>query len=213
MRSRAETFVPPFPYTRELTPKGGFLMQRFPALVLAALIPFAIHAQTMPKGPGDRSAEGPGAWPADRSTLILKQLALTDAQISQVQSIVQTAEKTIKDDRIQVRLIKAQIDAAILPSTAKPDMAVIGKLVDQQSQLRGDMEKARLSAKIQLIQIMGRDNFEKYSRALLSRLGAGKSVKALKFAGMRGTNHRNMMGAQPFGMPGNQPPLLDGSRK
>ncbi|MFZ4616407.1 MAG: Spy/CpxP family protein refolding chaperone [Rectinemataceae bacterium] len=188
-------------------------MKIIPAFVLAALIPFAIGAQMMPGRPGDRSAERPGAWPADRSAFILQQLALTDAQISQVQSIIQTAEKTIRDDRIQVRLIKAQIDAAILPSTAKPDMAAIGKLVDQQSQLRGDMEKALLSAKIQLIQIMGRDNFEKYSRALLSRLGAGKTLKAHKFAGMRAMNHGNMMGAQPFGMPGNQPPPADGSRK
>ncbi|MEI6385851.1 MAG: hypothetical protein WCQ50_04395 [Spirochaetota bacterium] len=188
-------------------------MKRIPAFVLAALIPFAISAQMMPRGPADRSAERSGAWPADRSALVLKKLALTDAQISQVQTIIQTAEKTIKDDRIQIRLIKAQIDAAILPSTAKPDMAAIGKLVDQESQLRGDMEKALLSAKIQLIQIMGRDSFEKFSRALAPRLGAGKALNAGRFAGRSGANHGNMMGMQPFGMPGNQPLPPDGPRK
>lgn len=133
-------------------------MKRIPMLAMALLVPVVLFAQT----------------PLDRNAAALKRLGLTDDQAAKVEAVVTATRTKVKDDLVHIRLIKAQIDEAILPSTAQPDMGAVGKLVDQQSQLRADMEKSLLSAEVQLIQIMGRENFQKYYRSLRLELGLGE---------------------------------------
>jgi len=125
-------------------------MKRFLVFATALMIPALSFAQV----------------PQDRGTKLLHDLNLSDAQIAQVQAVEQKARTTIKDDLVHLKLLRAQINEAILPSDAKPDLAAINKLVDQQVQLRGDMEKTLLAAKVQLMGIMGKDSFDKYAKVL-----------------------------------------------
>lgn len=161
-------------------------MKRISVLALALLAPVVMFAQV------------PGTTPG---TALLKRLGLTDDQVAKASAIVSTTETTIKDDMVHIRLLEAQIDDAIMPSTAKPDMNVVNKLVDQEMQLRGDMQKALLSAKVQLIQIMGRDNFERYWRSLRLELAHG-GRGAFRAPMMRGFAFRGAQG--PQGAPGPQ---------
>ena len=140
-------------------------MKRVLLSVFAVMFPVVLFAQ-MPFGGGDDG--------------ILKRMNLSDAQITQVQGIVKATETTIRDDMVHLRLLRAQIDDAILPSTAKPDMDAIDKIVDQESQLRGDMEKAFLSAEVQLIGIMGRDDFEQYSRFIRAHMGFARNMNGAR---------------------------------
>ncbi len=154
-------------------------MKRITVVALALLTPVVMFAQV----------------PPDRSALALKQFGLADDQVTKIGDIVKTAETKVKDDKIHLGLLKAQIKDAILPSTATPDMAAIDKLVDQESQLRGDMEKAILSAEVQLIQIMGRDNFERYFQIIRARFGMReKSARQFQEQPMWGQGRGYMMG-------------------
>ena len=160
-------------------------MKRITVFALALLAPVVMFAQV----------------PPDRAALALKRLGLTSDQVTKVNDITKATETTIKDDRIHLKLLQAQIQDAILPSTATPDMAAIDKLVDQESQLRGNMEKALLSAEVQLIQIMGRDNFERYFQMIRARFGMGGQRAMREFHGqpMWGQARGTMMnGAAPY---------------
>ncbi len=127
-----------------------------------------------------------GQIPADRAAAQFKRMGLSDSQVAQVTKVVQDTETLVRDARIHIRLIKAQIDEAILPSTAKPDMEAIGKLVDQETQLRATMEKSLLSAEVQLIQIMGRDNFQRYFRVIMRDFVLGNDGRGLRGRPMQG---------------------------
>ena len=129
--------------------------------------------------------------PQDRGTKLLRDLGLSDAQIAQVQDVENKARTAIKDDLVHLRLLKAQINEAMLPSNAKPDLAAINKLVDQKAQLRGDMEKTFLAAKVQLMGIMGKDSFDKYARVVRREFGMGGFRGGHGMGGFKGP----MMGA------------------
>ncbi|HUX36973.1 MAG TPA: hypothetical protein VMV44_03655 [Rectinemataceae bacterium] len=151
-------------------------MKRLLVFAVAALAPAILFAQV----------------PADRGSALYKRMGLTDSQVAQVTKIMQDTETVVRDARIHVRLLKAQIDEAILPSSAKPDMEAIGKLVDQESQIRATMEKSLLSAEVQLIQIMGRDNFERYFHSLMRGFAMGEGRDGQVFRG------RPMQGRGPL---------------
>ncbi|MEI6874236.1 MAG: hypothetical protein WCL50_03800 [Spirochaetota bacterium] len=125
-------------------------MKRFLVFLMAALVPALAFAQL----------------PQDKGAAFLKRLNLSDAQISQVQGIEKSTVATIKGARVHLRLLRAQINEALLPSNAKPDTQAINRLIDQQAQLRADMEKALVAARIQLAQIMGQETFDRYAQVL-----------------------------------------------
>lgn len=175
-------------------------MKRITVLALALLTPVVMFAQV----------------PPDRGALALKRMGMSDDQVTKITAIVKTAETKVKDDKIHISLIKAQIKDAIMPSTAALDMAAIDKLVDQEVQLRADMEKTVLSAEVELIKIMGRDDFELYFRMIRAEFGMGSSRSMQEFRGMQmwARFHGSMMpGAAPYAWRnGAQPPAGQGGQ-
>jgi Spy/CpxP family protein refolding chaperone len=136
-------------------------MRKLCILALVAFIPLAAFAQS------------PAAKPADRQDELLKSFKLSDAQIAQVRDIEKTARTTIESDFAHLQLLNSQIKVALLPASGNVDLPAVNKLIDQKAQLRAEMEKAMVAAKVQLTQIMGKDNFDKYFRDLRSRMPRG----------------------------------------
>jgi Spy/CpxP family protein refolding chaperone len=137
-------------------------MKRILAIAFAALIPLALFAQAAPMAPAMQMHKF-------READLLKSFQLSDAQIAQVKAIEQATRTTVKNDMVHLRLVRAQINDLLL-TTDKPDVQAIDKLIDQGTQLRGEMQKALVAARIQLVQIMGKDNFEKYMHFVVRRL-------------------------------------------
>jgi len=111
---------------------------------LLVLVPLALFAQAQ-QAPERRA---------------LQQLGLTDAQVSQVLDLQAKARDALRQGAAQVRVLRAQIDKAMLASPV--DMAAVNALVDQMSQARAGMQKTLLAARAQMQQVMGTDNFQKY---------------------------------------------------
>jgi len=128
-------------------------MKKWLVMVLVSLIPLASFAQA------------PAGKPMmDRQAELLKSFKLSDAQIAQVKDMEKSIRNTVEGDIAHIQLLNAQIRVALLPSNANPDLQAIGKLIDQKAQLRADAEKALVSAKVQLTQIVGSENCEKLIR-------------------------------------------------
>ena len=108
---------------------------------LFLLLPMALFAQS----------------PKDKETTMLKKLGLNDSQVVQVLDIQGKTEATIRQDAVQLRLLHAQMDKALLPTT--PNMQEVNGYVTQMGQTRADMMKAFVGARVQLRQIIGDDNF------------------------------------------------------
>ena len=121
-------------------------MKRIALTALLIAIPFALFAQAQ-QAPEKR---------------MLQQLGLTDAQVSQVMDVQSKTWMTIRQDAAQARLLRAQIDKAMVATTV--DMQAVNGLVDQLSQVRGSIQKTFLAARVQLQQIMGPDNLQIYMR-------------------------------------------------
>ena len=121
-------------------------MKRFFAIAFAMAATAALFAQA----------------PQTREDRILKSLNLTDAQISQVKDALKAVQITVHDDQLHIRTLRSQIQEQVLASNAKPDMQALGKLIDQETQLRADMEKAFVAAELKVKQIMGADAFERF---------------------------------------------------
>jgi len=123
-------------------------MKRLALTALMIVIPLALFAQSMQA-------------PAPEKKM-LQQLGLTDAQVSQVMDIQSKTMVTIQQDAAQARLLRAQIEKAMVAATV--DMPAVNGLVDQLSQVRGSIQKTFLAARVQLQQIMGPDDFQIYMR-------------------------------------------------
>lgn len=123
-------------------------MRRSTLAVLLALIPLALSAQAQQTP--ERKA--------------LQRLGLTDAQVSQVLDLQTKAHDALRQSAAQVRVLRAQIDKAMLASPV--DMAAVNALVDQMSQARAGMQKTLLAARAQMQQVMGVDNFQKYMKGM-----------------------------------------------
>ncbi len=130
-------------------------MKRLLPVFFALVLPMAGFAQ---------SAQGPEAK-------MLKQLGLTDAQVSQVMDIQGKTRSGVRANAVQLRLLRAQLDKALLPSTV--DMQNVNTLITQMGQVRVDMQKALVAARVQLRQIMGDDNFRAYTRYIRRERSAG----------------------------------------
>jgi Spy/CpxP family protein refolding chaperone len=131
-------------------------MQKLAIVALVALIPLTLFAQAPSSKPTEPFR--------DRQTALLKSFKLSDAQIAQVLDIEKAARSAAQGDFAHIRLLNAEIRVALLPSNANPDLQAIEKLIDQKAQFRADAEKAFTAAKVQLIQIMGNDNFNRLIR-------------------------------------------------
>ncbi len=136
-------------------------------LVPFLLIPTALFAQT----------------PQSRDMQFLKRLGLSDAQAAQVMDVQRKAEATVRQDTVQLRLLRAQIDKALLPSSV--DMQAVNSLIDQASVARADMQKALVAARVQMRQLMGDDAARTYFRHIRWELRHGfvgrETVRAHRF--------------------------------
>ncbi len=126
-------------------------MKRFIPILFALLIPATMFAQ---------------ARKVDENAL-LKNLGLNDTQVSQVLALQKSTRETTHADLTHIRLIKAQIDEALL--AANPDEQAINALIDKKGLLRTDIEKNRLSARLQLLKIVGPDDFSKIAMFMRER--------------------------------------------
>ncbi len=144
-------------------------MKRIVLTALLIVIPLALFAQ---------------AAPAPEKKM-LQQLGLTDSQVSQVMDIQSKTRVAIRQDAAQARLLRAQIEKAMVATTV--DMPAVNGLVDQLSQVRASIQKTFLAARVQLQQIMGPDNLQIYMRHIRHQLA-----------------HRFMDERQGPGMPGSR---------
>ncbi|MGA2477970.1 MAG: hypothetical protein ABSG63_04385 [Spirochaetia bacterium] len=135
-------------------------MKRLIPLLFVLGLPTALFAQNQP----------------NRETKMLQQFGLTDTQVSQVMDIQKKTITTVRQDRVHIRLLKAQIAQDLLP--AKVDMQAVNDLISQEAQTRADLQKSLVGAKVQVRQIMGDDNFRIYFRHIKARYwyhsGGGK---------------------------------------
>ena len=103
----------------------------------------------------------------DRETALLKKFGLSDSQITRVFDIQDQTRATIRQDAVQLRLLHAQMEKALLP--ANPDMQEVNGYIDQIGQTRSDLMKALVGARVELRQIIGEKNFPAFSRFLWHR--------------------------------------------
>jgi septal ring factor EnvC (AmiA/AmiB activator) len=140
-------------------------MKRLALAALLAAIPLSLFAQAQ-QAPERRA---------------LQQLGLSDAQVSQVLDLQARTRDTLRQGAAQLRVLRAQIDKAMLASPV--DMTAVNALVDQVSQARAGLQKTLLSARAQMQQVMGVDNFQKYMRgmrrALAHRFPQGYPMRRL----------------------------------
>jgi hypothetical protein len=109
--------------------------------------------------------------PQGRESTALKRLGLNDTQVSQVLDIQNKSRDAVRKDAVNLRLVRDKIAQAMLPEN--PDMKAVNALVDQAAQIRADMQKTLLAAKVQLRQIMGDEAFRQYARGLRMAFGGG----------------------------------------
>jgi Spy/CpxP family protein refolding chaperone len=147
-------------------------------------------------------AQGPGApaSPRARETRMLKGFGLTDAQVTQVFDIQDKARTAVRQDTVQLRLLHAQMEKALLP--AAPNMPDVNALISQMAQTRADIMKTLVGARVQLRQIIGEQNFPAYSRYI--RQGLMKNRRLLQMrrsgpGGGNGSDGRMRNGAGPRG--------------
>ncbi|GEM_PF-2036137 len=126
--------------------------------------------------------------PRDHETNMLKKFGLNESQINQVFDIQTRTRATVRQDVVQIRLLHAQMEKALLP--ASPNMQDVNGYISQIAQTRGDMMKAFVGARVQLRQIIGEDNFPLYSRFI--RQGFGMEHR--RFFEMRRPGAQGMMG-------------------
>ena len=135
----------------------------------------------------------------DQETAMLKKFGLNDSQVSQVFDIQTKTRATLRQDAVQIRLLRAQMDKALLP--VNPNMQDVTSDIAQISQARADMMKAFVTAGVQLRQIIGEDNFPTYTRFI--RQGAApwhRRVLMMRpgvpggFRGARGSDDGPVMG-------------------
>ena len=140
-------------------------MKRLLPFFFALILPAAVFAQ---------SAQRPEAK-------MLKELGLTDAQVSQVMDIQGKTETSMRANAVQLRLLRAQLDKALLPSTV--DMQGVNTLITQMGQVRVDMQKTMVAARVQLRQIMGDDNFHAYTRFIRREMRPGMGMETRRTMG------------------------------
>ena len=133
--------------------------------------------------------------PKARETDLLKKFGLNDSQITQVFDIQDKTQATIKQDAVQLRLLHAQMEKALLPTS--PNMQDVNGYISEIAQTQADLMKAFVGARVQLRQIIGDDNFPVYARFIMQRFGFRRPHPGF---GMMGGERPMMRGDGP-GMP------------
>lgn len=155
-------------------------MKRFLPLLLLVL-PVALFAQST-QAPLNHK---------DQETAMLKRFGLNDTQITQVFDIQSRTLATMEQDRVQVRLLDAEMAKALLP--ANPNMQDVNGFITQIAQTRADLMKAMVSARVQLRQIIGDDNFPAFTRYIMQDRGNRARGPAGMNRPMMGGDGRMMM--------------------
>jgi hypothetical protein len=140
-------------------------MKRLTVFLLLCALPVALFAQ------GRQASE---------KQMLQQQLGLTDAQITQVMDIQSKVHATIRADVVQLRLLRAQMDKALLAAPQSVDMNAVNGFIGQMAVARTDIQKTLVGAQLQLRQIMGDDGFRAYMhrvrgefrRGFMNRRGA-----------------------------------------
>jgi len=117
---------------------------------------------------------------------------LNDSQAAQVLDIQSKTQSTIKQDAVQLRLLHAQMEKALLPTA--PNMQEVNGYIAQIAQTQADRMKALVSAEVQLRQIIGDGNFPVYTRYIMRGNGTGMGSNRAGAEGMMGGD-APMMGA------------------
>ena len=154
-------------------------MKRLITALFVLVLPTALFAQNQPTG----------------EAKMLAQFGLTDTQVSQVMDIQKKTMTTLRQDRVQIRLLRAQMAQALLP--AKVDMQAVDTLISQEAQTRADIQKAVVGARVQLRQLMGDEVFHMYVRHL-------RSMHRNHFRGWRRFRNEQMSRGWGSGMDGSQ---------
>jgi hypothetical protein len=152
-------------------------MKLFAVLALVLAIPSALFAQSH----------------AEREKKALQRLGLSDALAAQVMDIQGKTESTIRQDAVQIRLLRAQMQKALLAAPAAVDMQAVNGLINQMAQARADIQKTFVGAELQLRQIMGDDGFRAYMRHMRREFHHGYMARRP----MGGNGFRG--GGMPFG--------------
>ena len=140
-------------------------MKRLAVFLLLCALPVAIFAQGR----------------LGREKQQLQQLGLNEAQVTQVFDIQSKVHATLRADAVQLRLLRAQIDKALLAAPAAVDMQAVNGFIGQMALARTDMQKTLVGAQLQLRTIMGDDGFHAYMHQLRRDLRGGFG----KHGGMR----------------------------
>jgi hypothetical protein len=162
-------------------------MKRLAVFLLVLAVPMALFAQAQ---------QGP------EKKMLQQQLGLTDAQVTQVLDIQGKTRATMRADVVQLRLLKAQMDKALLPAPASVDMTAVNGFITQMGQTRTEMQKTMVAAKLQLRTIMGDDNFSTYMRFVHRALRPGGPMdRGMDGEGPRvGPREGTMFDGPPGGM-------------
>jgi Spy/CpxP family protein refolding chaperone len=157
-------------------------MKRSLILVLVLLLPAMIFAQGMSRGLSRMGDENG----------LLKSFGLNEAQIAQATTIEKSTRDAVRADFTHIKLVQAQIAEALLPAT--PDANAINALIEKKGLLRTDIAKSLMSARIQLVKIMGNENYAKFARFVMGQMrsGFGRGAMMGRFGG-------GMMGQQGKG--------------
>jgi Spy/CpxP family protein refolding chaperone len=158
----------------------------FPLLFL--LLPAALFAQSPATPQAPRSQKS-------QETALLKSFGLTDAQVAQVFDIQDKTKTTLRQDTVQLRLLRAQMDKALLPDT--PNMNDVNGFITQMAQTRADVMKSLVGARVQLKQIIGTDNFPAYSRFIRQGFDRTRVQMRMRRVGP-GSGPGPMMGPQAY---------------
>ncbi len=96
------------------------------------------------------------------ATMLKSRLGLNDSQVSQVIDIQHAAMDQVRKDSVDLRLLRAELAEALLPSTV--NQSRVNELIDQTAHTRANMQKVLVDARIRLRKIMGGDAFYAYMR-------------------------------------------------
>ena len=110
------------------------------------------------------------AQPIDSSE-ILEKFGLNDREIEQVMAIQRETERTIQETRIELNLLKAQLEKLLFD--IEVDMNQVEKLLRQSIEWKLKSELAEIRRRIELRKIFGEERWAKFLRAR-SRLNARK---------------------------------------
>lgn len=162
-------------------------MKRIILVLALVCLPFLAFAQTQPQQRGE-------------AQFLKQQLGLNDSQVSQVLAIQQATARRVRADGVHLRLLRAQIEEAMLPQTV--DQAKVNRLIDQTARTRADSQKALIDARIRLRSIMGDGAFRLYLRAIRGRLQGRSGFSGRAFPRFNGPRYFGQGPSRRRGTPG-----------